>query len=234
MKRIMTGRAAKLLLTVLLILNIVFLLPQPRAEAAQGENARWTALLKKYKKKKADRLIFVQYKGGSRCRVRMYKKILKENGKTGWKRILSCAGYVGQNGIGKERQGDMKTPKGTYAVTAAFGILDDPGTQIPYIKLNRYLYWSGEAGTYNTMVDSRQLGHIPSGSEHLIAYDPYYNYALAIGYNKKCIAGKGAAIFLHCTGERDYTHGCVAIPEKKMRRIMLNATKRTKICIYPM
>ena len=203
------------------------------AQVEAASQKKWNSLLKKYEKmNNTDRLIFVNYKGGSKCRVRMFKKTEGGNGTSTWERILNCKGYVGQNGIGKKRQGDRKTPKGVFWITGAFGILDDPGTQIPYVKLNRYLYWSGEAGTYNTMVDSRELGHRPSGSEHLISYNPHYNYALVIGYNRKNIPGKGAAIFMHCTGSNPYTGGCVAVSEEKMKTVMLNVTAKTRICIY--
>ena len=83
------------------------------------------------------------------------------------------------------------------------------------------------------MVDSRKLGHIPANSEHLLDYVPHYNYALDIGYNRKCVFGKGSAIFMHCFGTNPYTGGCVAVSEENMKTVLLNATKRTRICIYP-
>ena len=150
-----------------------------------------------------------------------------------WKRILACRGYVGLTGIGKTREGDMTTPQGTFKIGEAFGILEDPGTKIPYTQLNPYLYWSGEEGTYNTMVDSRELGHIPANSEHLIDYTMSYRYALDMGYNRKCVFKKGSALFLHCFGNNTYTAGCVAISEENMRTILQNVTKKTRICIYP-
>lgn len=222
-------RLAAVFFTIL-PLSLCFTQAMPVQAASQK---KWTSLMNKYREKSnTDRLIFVQYKGGSKCRVRMYKKTENDDGTHEWERILNCKGFVGRNGIGKKRQGDRKTPKGTYWITGAFGRLKDPGTQIPYTKLNRYLYWSGESGTYNTMVDSRELGHAPSGSEHLISYKPYYNYALVIGYNRKCKVGKGAAIFMHCTGPKSYTGGCVAIPQKKMKKVMQNVTQKTRICIF--
>ena len=217
-------------LTLMLLLCFSWMMS---AQAEAASQKKWNSLLNKYQRKKnTDCLIFVNYKGGSKCRVRMFKKTEGDNGTFTWERILNCKGYVGQNGIGKKWQGDRKTPKGVFWITGAFGILDDPGTQIPYVKLNRYLYWSGETGTYNTMVDSRELGHIPSGSEHLISYKPHYNYALVIGYNRKNIPEKGAAIFMHCTGSNPYTGGCVAVSEKMMKKVMLNVTAKTRICIY--
>ena len=197
-----------------------------------GAASRWTRLRNKYRNTKTDRLIFVKYRGGSNCRVSMYRKYKNKNGKNKWKKVTSCRGYLGQNGLGKTVEGDRKTPRGTFKIKKAFGIADDPGCPMPYIKLHEYHYWSGEEGTYNQMVDSRELGHVPVNSEHLISITPQYTYALAIGYNKKNIVGKGSAIFLHCIGSNPYTLGCVAVPLENMKKIMRYTTKRTKICIY--
>ncbi len=221
-----------LLIVLLLSGGLCFALPK---ETRAAEKSRWSALKDKYREKKnTDRLIFVKYTGGTSCHVYMLKKQLRKDGVTHkWKRILACRGYVGLNGIGKTREGDMTTPQGTFKIGEAFGILEDPGTKIPYTQLNPYLYWSGEEGTYNTMVDSRELGHIPANSEHLIDYTMSYRYALDMGYNRKCVFKKGSALFLHCFGNNTYTAGCVAISEENMRTILQNVTKRTRICIYP-
>ncbi|MCR5160579.1 MAG: L,D-transpeptidase family protein, partial [Lachnospiraceae bacterium] len=214
---------------IFIALFAVLLFSPARSFGTKAQAAsRWTKLKDKYRNKKTNRLIFVKCKKGSSCRVVMYRKVKKKSGKYKWKKVTACDGYIGQNGLGKTVEGDRKTPKGTYKITKAFGIADDPGCPIPYIKLHEYLYWSGEAGSYNQMVDSRTLGHIPTNSEHLISISPQYTYALAINYNRKNIVGKGAAIFLHCTGSNPYTMGCVAIPEKNMKIIMQNVTKRTR------
>ena len=194
---------------------------------------RWMKLLNYFRSSGVDRLIFVKYTGGTRANVVMWKKY-NAGGKIRWEKIVSCSGYVGKNGIGKTREGDMRTPTGGFPITKAFGRRRSPGTAgIAYTVLNPYLYWSGEPGTYNTLVDSRRLGHVPSNSEHLIDYDPAYNYALAIGYNPGNIVGKGSAIFLHGFGSHPYTAGCVAVSEADMRKIMQNTTRHTRICIYP-
>lgn len=163
-------------------------------KAAVKKN-RWTRLIQKYEKsEKVNQLIFVKYKGNSKADIILYKKV---NGK--FKKVFACAGYVGKNGINKKREGDKKTPTGTYGFTKAFGIKSNPGSKIKYIKLNSYLYWSADRKYYNQMIDIRKVKASRAG-EHLIRYRPHYNYALAIDYNKKCIYKKGAAIFLHCTG----------------------------------
>ena len=147
---------------------------------------RWTRLIQKYEKsEKVNQLIFVKYKGKSKADIILYKKV---NGK--FKKVFACAGYVGKNGINKKREGDKKTPTGTYGFTKAFGIKSNPGSKIKYIKLNSYLYWSADRKYYNQMIDIRKVKASRAG-EHLIRYRPHYNYALAIDYNKKCIYKKG-------------------------------------------
>lgn len=218
----------------MLFLLLVCILTLSAAMPASAASARWKQLRKKYaEKENTDRLIFVQYEGGTRATVYMYRKKARKNGTHYWKKILKCKAYVGLNGLGKKREGDVKTPTGTFKLTEGFGIKDNPGlTGLKYTKLNRYLYWSGEMGTYNTMVDSRVLGHVPANSEHLITYNPSYNYAMNINYNRKRIYQKGSGIFLHCMSSNTYTHGCVAVAESNMVRIMKNTTAKTRICIY--
>ena len=200
----------------------------------QAASPIWNQLKAKYREKNGtNRLIFVKYTGGTSCKVVMLKKTRRKSGTFRWTRILSCSGYVGRNGIGKTREGDVKTPVGTFKITEAFGIKENPGTTVKYTKVNPYLYWSGEYGTYNTMVDSRELGHVPENSEHLIDYVPHYNYGVNMGYNKKNVFGKGSALFLHCFGSNPYTGGCVAVSEENMVKILQNLTRRTRICIYP-
>ena len=228
-----TGKCSrgKLIAAFFLIISLAAGAGSIRSMAANAPI--WNQLKVKYRDSSTNRLLFVKYTGGTYCKVIMLKKTRRENGDFRWTRILSCSGYVGRGGIGKTREGDVKTPVGTFKITEAFGIKPNPGTSVKYTLLNPYLYWSGEYGTYNTMVDSRELGHAPANSEHLIDYVPHYNYAVNIGYNKKNVFGKGSAIFLHCFGSNPYTGGCVAVSEQDMIQILQNLTKRTRVCIYP-
>ena len=229
----------------------------------QYSGRRWKLIAKDELKTDTDRLIYVRYRGGTVAKVQMWKKVeaepaaeekdpaktdadksvvgnltagkAKKTVKYKWKKLLSTKGYVGRNGLDKVRQGDVKTPTGKFHITMAFGIKPSPGTAgIGYTKLNRYHYWSGERATYNTFVDVRTLGRSSVAGEHLITYVPFYNYALAMDYNKNCTYLKGSAIFVHCTKPgRPYTGGCVAVSESKMRKIVRNTTEHTLIAIYP-
>lgn len=190
---------------------------------------RWEQLLEDYRDDKAtNQLVFVKYTGGSSARVEMYQKSGTE-----WNCILSCNGYVGSNGIDKQIEGDRKTPKGTFDLTSAFGIKKNPGAKMSYVRVNKYLYWCGDAQYYNRLIDIREKPHVCSG-EHLIDYVPSYYYGMFLDYNKDCVYKKGSAIFLHCTGSNPYTAGCIAVSQPDMIKIIQNAEPGAKICIYSM
>ncbi len=177
------------------------------------------------KDKKTSQVIIVQYKSGSNAALSFHQK-----GKDGlWSKILSTYAYVGYNGINKQREGDGKTPTGTYDMKMAFGIKKNPGTKLPYTKLTDTMYWCGDKAYYNKFVDTSKINHKCNG-EHLKRYVGHYNYCIAIDYNKECIYQKGSAIFLHCSvGTR--TAGCVAIPEEKLVTILKKAEPGIKIII---
>lgn len=214
----MTKKTTILTFPALLIFVLLFL-STPVSAATN-----WKGKLSSYaKNKNVDCVIFVKCTKDSKAKFEMYKK---ENDT--FQKIISCNAYIGKKGLGKKKQGDMKTPKGTFKIIKSFGIKKNPGTQIKYTKLTKHHYWSAEWKTYNQFIRSKKR----IAGEHLIDYKPEYNYCLAINYNPDNICSKGSAIFLHCTGKKKYTAGCVAIPEKYMKQVIINCTENTQICIY--
>jgi len=177
----------------------------------------------------ADQIVLVEYKGGSKATLSLHEK------KSGiWKELYSCTAYLGANGIGKTREGDKKTPTGTFNLTQPFGIKADPGANTPYTKVSKYHYWCGTSGSeyYNQLVDTRKINRARTSSdEYLINYKGYYNYCMFIDYNKDGKAGKGSCIFLHCTGSKKSTAGCIAVPESVMKKIICWAEPGAKIVI---
>ena len=150
--------------------------------------------------------------------------------------IMSTPGFIGRAGIGKSKEGDGKTPLGTYYFTKAFGIKKNPGCALPYTQVDGNQYWSGDerAGMmYNHLVDIRQYPALNVDvSEHLIDSDPEYSYCLNISYNEGGTAGLGSATFLRCFGESaPYTGGSVAIPEDKMLVVMKNVQPNCLVVI---
>ena len=186
------------------------------AVAAESTGPAWARALPAG----TSQVVLVEAAGGSNAWVSIHER--DESGE--WVRIMGTYGFIGKRGLGKEREGDMRTPVGVFHFTRAFGIAENPGCAIPYVRVGPEHYWSGDVRPgmhYNEMVDIRDLpGLNRQASEHIIDYVPQYEYCLNISYNEDGTPGKGSAIFLHCTGTNEYTAGCVAIPKDKMRLVM--------------
>ena len=151
--------------------------------------------------------------------------------------VFSCNGIIGANGTGKIAEGDMKTPLGTYVIGAAYGIKDDPGSRVPYVKITKDMYWRGdsECDDYNTLAYADNLPENTdfSHDEHLIEYAGSYNYLIDIGYNTCRAPYAGSAVFLHCIADgKTTTSGCIAIMETDMIRVLRTVTIGTQITIY--
>lgn len=158
-----------------------------------------------------------------------------ENGK--YEKEFECPAVVGENGPGKQSEGDTKTPLGTWIIGEAYGINDDPGCKVPYTKVTDDMYWcaTGSNGKkYNTLIyKSDDPNADYSEDEHLIDYPGVYNYLLDLGYNKAGAPYAGNAIFLHCwRGANSPTGGCVGISEENMKKILQTVTPGTAVTIY--
>ena len=192
--------------------------PQTGSAAAQLDCASQT-----------DQIVLVDYTGGSKATLSVHEKVGGV-----WQQLFECPAYVGKNGIGKTKEGDKKTPAGTYNLTTPFGIKADPGAQMAYTQVTKYHYWCGasDSGYYNQLVDERLVDRKHTSSdEYLINYKGVYNYCLFIDYNAEGTPHKGSCIFLHCTGSNKYTAGCVAIAESSMKKIVQWARSGAKIVV---
>ena len=79
-----------------------------------------------------------------------------------------------------------------------FRILDNPGTNLPYIKVNQSHYWDSDSKSknYNTLVNNETYSDFNvSESEHIIDINPGYEYCLNIDYNEEQTPYKGAGNF---------------------------------------
>lgn len=153
-----------------------------------------------------------------------------------WHMVMTTPGFIGKNGLGKTKEGDAKTPEGVFRFNRAFGIADDPGSLIPYVKIDNDSYWSGDSREgyhYNELVSLKDLPDLDTKEcEHLIDYIYHYQYCLNISYNDKGTPGLGSAIFLHCFGPaKPFSGGCVAIPEECMKYVMKNVNEDTVVVI---
>ncbi|MFT4087933.1 MAG: L,D-transpeptidase family protein [Gordonia sp. (in: high G+C Gram-positive bacteria)] len=140
--------------------------------------------------------------------------------------------YVGEKGIGKAQDNVYRTPEGTFALDQAFGRQDNPGTKMPYKKVDAQDWWDSDmkSPTYNRMVRQEQS---PGGdSENLYNTGPMYDYAVNIASNPTNTPGDASAIFLHVTDGKP-TMGCVATDRESMIKILkwLDPAKHPKISI---
>lgn len=181
----------------------------------------------------AQKLVLVVGQGGSKIEVSYYKKDDGEN----WNQVFETEGVYGRNGgTWDKKEGDGMTPYGTYGINKAFGILDNPGSILPYTKLTENDYWVDDSGSghYNRMVNTTQTAVDWNSAEHLVKVAPYYNYVLSLDYNEEAVPGKGSAIFVHCT-EEGYTgsSGCICIGEEEMKTLVMEADDTMKTVIVP-
>lgn len=162
---------------------------------------------------------------------------MHEKNKDGeWEQLISTPGFVGEDGLGDANINDCYTPIGTFTIDKAFGIADDPGCQMEYIKVDGDYYWSGdprEGMHFNELVNIKDVpGLDTENCERITDYPRPYYYVLNMGYNSECIEENGYAFFFHCFDIADtYTGGCVAVPESIMVFIMQHIKPGCKITI---
>ncbi|MFW0796151.1 L,D-transpeptidase family protein [Gordonia sp. CPCC 205515] len=150
-----------------------------------------------------------------------------------WKPVIGpTKAFLGSQGMGEPKDNVPRTPQGTFALDKAFGRLANPGTKMPYTKVDRQDWWDSnmKSPTYNTMV--RQPKSPGGDSENLYDSGPVYDYAVNIAHNPQRTPGKASAMFLHVTNNQP-TLGCVAIDKESMRKVLvwLDPAKHPKITI---
>lgn len=195
------------------------LFPSSYAETPELLSPAWVSALGE--EKNAEQLFVVAGVGHTTAYVSMHEK----DSSGAWKQIITTPGFIGKNGLGKEIEGDYKTPTGTFFFNYAFGIAEDPGCALDYHQVTADDYWSGDpccGHHYNEMVSIRDLPDLDTAdSEHIIDYTYHYQYCMNISYNAEETPGLGSGIFLHCLGpNKPYTGGCVAIPKDLMITVM--------------
>ncbi len=196
---------------------------EKESENSQEDSPTWVTELAEAEN--AEQVFVIAGVGDTTAYVSMHERTSDGN----WKTIMTTPGYIGKKGLGKTKEGDAKTPVGTYHFTRAFGIAPDPGcTDFDYKQVSDDDWWSGDSNYhYNEMVDIKDYPELSQeDSEHIVDYTYQYQYCLNISYNEAGEAGKGSAIFLHCFGPyKPYTGGCVSIPKAEMETVLKNVRK---------
>ena len=136
----------------------------------------------------------------------------------GWDKVhgpwTALVGYAGLAPPGEKREGDGRTPSGTYGFEFAFGIEPDPGVALPYRRVTGpSIVWDDvpTSPTYNQWVDG--------GVGEAMYQTPVYDYAAVIAYNTARTPGLGSAIFLHVS-RGNPTAGCVSLPVERLLEVL--------------
>ncbi len=139
-----------------------------------------------------------------------------------WRRVYGpWTAWIGRNGMappGAKREGDGRTPSGTFGFQFFFGVDPDPGVLFPYRRVHAFDFWDDDPASplYNEWVDDRYAdpGVNPEPMD-VTAYD----YGAVIGYNTARTPGLGSAIFLHVNIGTP-TAGCVTLPVDELLEIL--------------
>jgi L,D-peptidoglycan transpeptidase YkuD (ErfK/YbiS/YcfS/YnhG family) len=131
---------------------------------------------------------------------------------------------VGYNGVarpGRKREGDGRTPSGTYGFSFFFGVDPDPNPRFafPFRHAYSYDYWDDDPASprYNEWIDAKTAS--PGADPEPMHVVPAYDYAAVIAYNTARVPGRGSAIFLHVeTGGP--TAGCVSLPKAELLKVL--------------
>jgi L,D-peptidoglycan transpeptidase YkuD (ErfK/YbiS/YcfS/YnhG family) len=130
-------------------------------------------------------------------------------------------GHVGKNGVSwSKREGDLRTPAGTFPLRGGFGVNGNPGLRTgSWFRVDSSDVWVDDSGSslYNTHQRKPANGRWDS-AEPLLQV-PAYNYAQVIGYNEGHTPGRGSAIFFHVDLGHG-TAGCVSLPTSALLAVM--------------
>ncbi len=144
---------------------------------------------------------------------------------SGWTQVFGpWQADIGYNGFappGQKREGDGRTPSGSYSFGFFFGVDANPGVQFSYRPVTgTNIVWDDDPSSplYNQWVDddSQNPGANPEPMDDVPAYD----YGAVIDYNTDpVVPGVGSAIFLHVAFGAP-TVGCVALPTSELLDVL--------------
>jgi len=139
-----------------------------------------------------------------------------------WRRVFGpWIAWIGRNGMappGAKREGDGRTPSGTFGFQFFFGVDPDPGVHFPYRRVHAYDAWDDDPASplYNEWVDDR---YRDPGADPEPMDVSAYDYGAVIAYNTARTPGLGSAIFLHINIGTP-TAGCVTLPVGELLEIL--------------
>ena len=148
--------------------------------------------------------------------------------------VFKCC--IGKNGSTlKKKEGDKKTPKGTYKIENLYYRKDRmqrPETQLKCIQITKKMGWCNDIKfpkNYNKLIKLKQKPKC----EKLYRNDYKYNLLIPIKYNfNKPVINRGSCIFIHLTKDYKPTAGCIALKEKDFLIMLKIIRKNSKIKIF--
>ena len=133
----------------------------------------------------------------------------------------------------QKKEGDKKTPKGTYSLGNLYYRKDkfpNIKTKLKKISIKKNMGWCDDVNSknYNKQIEIKKN----TRHERMFRRDNIYNLVLPINYNtKKPIKNKGSAIFIHLTKNYKKTLGCISISENDFLILLKIIKRKTKIKI---
>ena len=143
---------------------------------------------------------------------------------------------IGKKGLTKnKKEGDKKTPKGTFEIENLYyrkDRLDKPITSLKCIKIKKDMGWCDDINVpekYNRRIKiEKKIKH-----EKLKRKDHKYDLLIPIKFNfKRPIPGLGSCIFIHLTKNFKPTAGCIALNKNDFLIMLKLIKKDTKIKIF--
>ncbi len=141
---------------------------------------------------------------------------------------------IGKNGFtSNKREGDNKTPKGTYSIGNLYYRKDrnlNLETSLKKIPIKKNMAWCDDVNSkkYNKRIKiNKKVSY-----EKLYRRDHNYDLLIPINYNINPITKKkGSAIFIHLTKNYKKTQGCIALLKKDFLILLKIINSKTKIKI---
>jgi L,D-peptidoglycan transpeptidase YkuD (ErfK/YbiS/YcfS/YnhG family) len=131
---------------------------------------------------------------------------------------------IGRNGFAapsKKREGDGKTPTGSYRFGSFFFGVNSKPSGIRYSWRHAYTYdvWDDDSSSARYNLWTNRNRNYPGRAPEPMHVSPAYNYGAVIGYNTARRPGLGSAIFLHVS-HGSSTSGCVAVSQAALLKLL--------------
>jgi D-alanyl-D-alanine dipeptidase len=124
-----------------------------------------------------------------------------------------------------KREGDGKSPAGTFALGASFGYASQsvPGARVSYAALDDSWVCVDDprSSRYNRVFDAAGVMKDWSSAETMRRADELYRWVVVVDHNADATPGAGSCIFLHLwSGPEGGTAGCTAMDRPVMEELL--------------